>query len=34
MIDDDVKAIFEKENIEIFFDTLFPCSFEKDALNT
>lgn len=33
MTEDDVKARFEKENIEIFFMTLFPASFEKDALS-
>jgi len=33
MTEDDVKARFEKENIEIFFMTLFPNSFEKDALS-
>ena len=33
MTEDDVKARFEKENIEIFFITLFPASFEKDALS-
>jgi hypothetical protein len=33
MTEDDIKARFEKENIEIFFMTLFPASFEKDALS-
>ncbi len=33
MTEDDVKARFEKENIEIFFITLFPNSFEKDAFS-
>ena len=33
MTEDDLKARFEKENIEIFFMTLFPASFEKDALS-
>ena len=33
MTEDDIKARFEKENIEIFFNTIFPNSFEKDALS-
>ena len=33
MTEDDVKARFEKENIEIFFNTIFPDSFRKDALS-
>lgn len=33
MTEDDVKVRFEKENIKIFFMTLFPASFKKDALS-